>query len=210
MKLHDQTLARTQIYHLLAWAFRYPEEETLQALAEKSASLAEWLETLNGTGPLREAGQAFATAVRSASTAELGRAYNGLFTGRKPCRLDESEYEPNPFTRTHRMADAAGFYQAFGMQPAESAGQRPDFIGTELEFMYLLLLKEMYAEEKRWEEQAAICREAQARFFHEHLAWWVPQLCDKLEAASSCAYYRTLATFLKAFIEAEKAHFPTA
>ncbi len=209
MNAHEQALTRAQLYRLLARAFLYPEEETLRAITADAAAVAERLEALNGASPLPSLGRAFASAAAACTADELERTYNTLFVGRSRCHLDESDYDPNPFARAHRMADAAGFYQAFGMQPAAQAGQRPDFIGTELEFMYLLILKQLYAEEQDWEEQAAVCREAQAKFFREHLAWWIPKLCDKLESTSSCPYYRDLASFLRAFIQAEETRFPS-
>ncbi|MFQ5854263.1 MAG: molecular chaperone [Anaerolineae bacterium] len=208
MTSSDRTRARIQIYRLLSRAFLYPNEESLQALAEESASLTSSLEVLEGEDQLREVGKAFVASAKASPATELEGAYNALFSGRAPCYLNESDYDRNPFARTHRMADAAGFYQGFGMEPSTQAGERPDFIGTELEFMYWLLVKQVYAEEQDWQEEAAVCRDAQAKFFHEHLVWWVPQLCEKLETTSSCTYYRSLATFLKAFIEGEEARLP--
>ena len=97
----------------------------------------------------------------------------------------------------------AGFYRAFGFENSTDSYQRPDYVGTELEFMYLLLLKHAYAVEQGWDEESQICEEAESKFVHEHLEWWIPSMCEKLRGASSCAFYKSLSNFLESFVKSE-------
>ncbi len=109
------------------------------------------------------------------------------------------------YHRCERTADIGGFYNAFGFKVAEDSYSRPDFVGTELEFMHLLLLKRAYAIEQDWPEHAEVCAEAELEFLKEHLEWWIPQLCETLRGASTCAFYRSLSNFLERFIQSEAA-----
>ena len=73
-------------------------------------------------------------------------AFFGLVLTRE-CPPYETEYHPSsePFFRSQEMADVAGFYRAFGLETAQAARERPDYLGLELEFMAFLLLKKRLA-----------------------------------------------------------------
>jgi TorA maturation chaperone TorD len=69
------------------------------------------------------------------------------------------------------MADVAGFYRAFGFQVR---GERPDYLGAQLEFLALLALKEANALLEGREEAAALCRQTRAEFAGRHVLPWLP------------------------------------
>lgn len=130
----------------------------------------------------------------------------GLTAVSPQCPPCEIEYEPNPDIayRAQRLADVAGFYQAFGMQNAPRAGERVDHLAVEAEFLYLLLAKEAFALDQGEHEGAAICREARRKFFEEHVGWWLPAFSWALSRVAPPGYYRTLAELIAALSAVER------
>jgi len=138
----------------------------------------------------------------------------------KECPPYETQYCPQTFSvyRSERLADVAGFYRAFGVTPSRDQPERVDHIALELEFMAWLLTKEQHALARggdQAEEHAEVCRDAQQKFFTEHLAWWVPAyaaaLWRKAEAARPSppapaeTLHGALASALAAFVPMERA-----
>ncbi|MGQ0797618.1 MAG: TorD/DmsD family molecular chaperone [Methanobacteriota archaeon] len=68
------------------------------------------------------------------------------------------------------LADVSGFLRAFGVR---AAGERPDHMVAELEFLALLSLKESVALGSDRPDEAAVCREAHAAFLRDHLGRWL-------------------------------------
>jgi TorA maturation chaperone TorD len=103
----------------------------------------------------------------------------------KECPPLETEYCPQTFSiyRSQRLADIAGFYHAFGVEPGRDVPERADHIACELEFLAWLVAKERHAmgqDGAQWKERARTSRDAQRTFFEEHLAWWVPAFARAL------------------------------
>ncbi|MAG36402.1 MAG: hypothetical protein CL878_09180 [Dehalococcoidia bacterium] len=201
-------MARASIYGLSALAFTYPEDQTVDDIRDGVSTLAEALGLAGSRPETVETGLAFGEAVQATPPSVIRRNYNEFFVGRKQCRLDESEYDESIFNRQQRLADAAGFYRAFGFELAGDAYQRADFVGTELEFMHVVLIKHAYALEQGWDDQAEACKDAEGKFLSEHLEWWIPAMCEKLRGASTCAFYRSLSHFLESFIRSEASEYP--
>jgi TorA maturation chaperone TorD len=128
----------------------------------------------------------------------------------KECPPYETEYYPTQetFARSQQLADIAGFYRAFGIEPALSSPERPDHLALELEFMAFLLLKKRQAlatagVDPEAAEQADICDRAQRDFFCDHLAWWVPTFAAGLRRKAGGGYHDALAGALAAWIPDE-------
>ena len=122
----------------------------------------------------------------------------GLTAISQHCPPCEVEYEPNADVayRSQRLADVAAFYQAFGLEVSNRAGERLDHIAVEAEFLYVLLAKEAAALHKANQEGAEICREARRKFFQEHVGWWLPAFARVLSRAAPPGYYQDLATLI--------------
>lgn len=96
------------------------------------------------------------------------------------------------------LADIAGFYRAFNVQTA--GRERHDHIGTELEFMALVMQKEYRAREEVNTEAAEVCRDIARAFFRDHLGRFYLPVSDYLRDTSHPFYARagkSLATFLR-------------
>jgi len=117
----------------------------------------------------------------------------------------ETEYCRSTLTfyRTQQLADIAGFYLAFGLEPNRDDPERQDHISVELEFMARLIQKELAA---AGPGQAEICRDAQQKFLADHLAWWAPAFARLLRSASD-GLYGALGAVLAAFIAGERTTF---
>jgi TorA maturation chaperone TorD len=129
----------------------------------------------------------------------------------KECPPHETEYHPTeePFFRAQQMADVAGFYRAFGIEPAHVRPERPDHLALELEFMAVLLMKKRLAlagaaEDAGMAEGATVCDEAQHSFFRDHLAWWVPAFATGLRRRAGGGFYAALGQVLAALIPVER------
>lgn len=200
-------LATAEVYGIISSAFKYPEDDLMDYLRNSVGELAEAMELLSYEPETIENGMAFANTGLKIDAGEVRHSFNEFYTGRKQASMDESEYDTAIFYRYQRIADIAGFYGAFGFEISEEAHMRPDFIGTELEFMCLLLLKRAYAVEQGWNEQVEVCLDAERKFFSEHMEWWIPKLCETIRGASNCEFYRLLSNFLESFIHNESSRY---
>lgn len=133
--------------------------------------------------------------------AEFDRVF-GLVTFRE-CPPYETEYcsTEDPFFRAQQLADAAGFYRAFGLTVGRRRPDRADHISLELSFMAHLLMMEHLALS---DEHSAVCADAAHRFFRDHLAWWVPSFASGLRRRAEGTLYGPVAGALAAFLPAER------
>jgi DMSO reductase family type II enzyme chaperone len=145
---------------------------------------------------------------------EAAAEYQRVF-GLIPCRECppyESEYLSieDTFFRTQQMADVAGFYRAFGLDPMTASRERPDHICLELEFSAFLLLKEREAAARGDDESLVhveTCRQARRDFFHDHLGWWSPAFALGLRRKAETGPYAELGRLLAAFLPVERQRF---
>lgn len=121
----------------------------------------------------------------------------------RECPPYETEYQPTeePFFRAQQLADIAGFYRAFGLDPARDPRERPDHVALELEFAAFLLTKSRLVTD---DEQAAVCREARKSFVRDHLAWWVPSFSLALRRKAEFGPYAALGRLVGAFLPIER------
>ena len=198
----DQTIQRAQVYYFLSHALLYPQEnwpEDLPVLLERLEMLEIPID--QGVGDL-PAGMAL----------DALQAQHREVFGLTGSLLYETELGmPHEFRQSQELADIAGFYRAFGFQAGGSRHERPDHLAAELEFMYLLALKEAYALENGLVEQAGICQQAQCAFLRDHLGRWVGLFNASLRQSSETrlgvsandSLYLDLAQLAQEFIASE-------
>lgn len=198
----DQTIQRAQVYYFLSHALLYPQDNWVA----ESPVLANILHDLAISF---ENERMFLPNDRSLES--LQADYRQIF-GLTGSLMYETELGlPHEFRQSQELADIAGFYRAFGLNVGGTVRERPDHLATELEFMYLLTLKEAYAQSNSMPEQAEICVDAQRKFLQDHLARWIGPFCRSLErsvderlgADELHSPYVSLARLAEAFVSAE-------
>lgn len=201
----QEVIARGAIYKLLSLAFSPPNPPVLAFFKDGFVGrLEKALTSLPpGSWPdltgLEEA---------MAGLGTLEGEYNRLFRTGLAATPYETEYDPIPAVRKGQtLADLLGFYQAFGLKTSEQVKEFPDHIAVELEFMGLLLLKEAYALQEGWKEEAGVCRDAERTFLKDHLGRWVFSFCEQVGEVTWAPFYRASARFLKAFLVEELQRF---
>lgn len=172
----EAPLVRAAGYALLARALAYPDAKAHAALRE----VAELARDLLAGTPLADLARLAAGAERE----WLESSHVRLFTvsASPDCPTFETAFlSTDPGQQTARMADIAGFYRAFGVDPA-SPGFRHDDICVELEFMGYLCGKEAHAAEHLGAPRVRQTVKAQRTFLKEHLGRWGAPLGRRIAA----------------------------
>ncbi|MDO8691639.1 MAG: molecular chaperone TorD family protein [Dehalococcoidia bacterium] len=100
--------------------------------------------------------------------------------------------------------DVMRLYREAGAAIGKDYLDLPDNVGLEFAFMEFLCRRE---QETRGEGGASQLPEVlmlQRRFLEDHLARWVPQLCDRILENAQTAFYKTIASLAQAFIYSEE------
>jgi DMSO reductase family type II enzyme chaperone len=195
-------LGRSAVYELLSLAFAYPDSDWREDLAAVLGDLRDH-ESVTALG-IEEALVDFASAFAASEPSEVAAEHNRLFAGEVACSAHETEYALDAFAKGRQLADIAGFYRAFGLEPGDTRGL-PDFIATEFEFMSFITRKEAFAAVQGWDDRAEICANAQRSFLEAHLGRWLPAFAREL-AAIGGPFFRASAVLADAFVAAEVAH----
>jgi len=163
---------RKKLYAFLARIFGYPDRELAAALRQGEAAVAGRLLPAAPTLPALDT-----------STVELEVAYTDLFINRlggAPAPPYGSVYlERDERLMGQTTLHVAEAYRSEGLS-LEGSGEPPDFLATELEFLYYLVTKE---EDALGRKDIAAAREAlrrQADFCRALLHPWIPLFSRKL------------------------------
>ncbi len=213
-------LARRQLYLFISRATTRPDEAVVRNLADpgfqtvvRSALdlIAEdptFHPATLGPGELDPSciSSDFVTGCADAARdGHLGMFGHGLS---KECPPYEIEYIRNREInhRGHQLADIAGFYKAFGLGRASDTHERIDHVSMETEFMAVLLEREVYARRGGLgAERVEVSREAQRKFFGDHLGWWLPAFGAVVTRKAKTGFYADFGNFLRVFAGSERA-----
>jgi DMSO reductase family type II enzyme chaperone len=195
-------LRRSAVYRLLALAFAYPTPPRLAAVAtaateatrEAPAELATTLATL----------ATLAEAARGADVAALAAEHVALFQREVRCPPYEGAYGPPQMAgKAALLADVAGFYRAFALEPAEGQPEVEDHVCAELEFMSALAVKEAWALAESHTDGLEVTRHAQRAFVSDHLARWGTAFAERVAATATGDLYPAAAATLRGWHAAE-------
>lgn len=193
----ERSLARASIYRLLSLGFSWPTEALWEAVepARVGAGLL---------GPtIAAAVEQTAAALRRRTLAQLQEEHRQRFSlsASPDSPLSECAYSAkHVFQEVQELADIAGFYRAFGV---EVSGQRPDDLAVELEFCYLMSLKDAYAREQRLPELRRASEDGLRAFLHDHLGRWAENIGRRLEVLAAGTAYESLGRLLREFVASE-------
>ena len=112
----------------------------------------------------------------------LASEHEALFGRQAAVPPYETSYERDPFRSGRELADVAGFYRAFGAEPA---GDRADHVAAELEFFAFLVAKRLSAGDP---DHELTCLAAEDAFLRDHLGRFLPGLCARLGETASPLY----------------------
>lgn len=204
--------ARTDIYRFLAQLYGGPPTaELLSTVA--GPEFHTHLESVFG-----EAARPFLDAVSTDPDSQAVRLeYDALFRvpGDRYLRPYESVYRGRQVV-DGRVVDgtvwgpwtqeALRLYAAAGAELACEAGEPPDFIAVELDFMVFLCAREAEAWAAGDGESARRFLALQKEFLVEHLSRWVDGLCDEMLARTKLDFYAGVAELTRAFLVADIRH----
>lgn len=194
----ERALARASLYRLLALAFSYPTAAEREAIGE-ALSVADVAAELLDEGTAR-AVAAVQAAFDTADAATLEHDYQRVLSlsYSEECPVYETAFSASHiFQQTAQQADISGFYRAFGVK---SHGDRPDHLAMELEFSYLLALKEADSRSSAAPEHVRTCRDATRMFLRKHLARWSPLIGQRVVVEGSGTFYEAAGRLLLAFM----------
>lgn len=188
------------LYQFLSLAFSYPEDEALNKLEESLEDLAQSLGILQVSYDAASLGPVLTEA--RGRLLDLQGEYNSLFATSVKAPAWETAYELDKTARRAvELADIEGFYRAFGLNL--TAPIEPDNLVAELEFLAVLLQKQLYALHQGSQEGAEICQDAHRKFLTDHLGRWYEVFVRRLHETSEDPYYRCMGGLLRAFLEKE-------
>jgi TorA maturation chaperone TorD len=201
-KTADLNLAvrRAVAYELLARCLAYPDDDGVAAMNDL-AGLAGGL--LDGT-PVAPIVEAAAEATRGGLEETYVRIFT-LSTSTDCPTFESAMFGGDHIQQTERMADIAGFYRAFGVDP-RAPGFRPDDICVELEFMGFLCRKQAYAAEHLGAPRVSQVLRAERMFLREHLGRWAGSLGQRVSLRTEPgSFYHDVGRALDAWLIADAA-----
>ena len=202
----ERLLARSVLYQMLAFFFRYPEVTRDLSAVKENVSIwrdaVKELFSINGGGDVEAALEDLLTAFQTLSIREWRMDYekNLGHTAHSGVPAYELEYgEAHSKREPQELADIAGFYNAFGLKVSDKLPERGDHVSVECEFLHFLLYKESVALEDGAQDKAEICRDASFRFFSEHLGYWLPTFSKRL-SKNSVGFMKKVAVLAYEFV----------
>lgn len=191
-----ETLRRSAIYRLLALAFAYPMPDRIAEVAAAADHLAG-----GADGALAEALARLAASGHEADPGSLAGEYLDLFDRGVRCPPYEGAYGPAQLGgKATMLADVAGFYAAFGLEPTSGQPDMEDHIAAQLEFMSVLALKEAWALAEGLAGPLAVTRDAQSGFLAQHLGRWAPAFAARVTELAAPGLYPAAVGALSAWL----------
>lgn len=199
---------RAQVYTLLSLGFRSPADELVAGL-RNGAFRRELQRALRAAGaplPVHDIRTLAGSRDRPPSST-LARAlrleHTSLFVG--PHALPAPPYEsvfrePTWGVMGETTLEVRHAYETMGFALQPEAGELPDHVAVELEFLACLAEEEAMAWSAADELTALHWLEEEHTFLERHLGQWLPTLTDRVIAATTSPFYRSLARIARVFV----------
>ncbi|MFW6189493.1 MAG: TorD/DmsD family molecular chaperone [Planctomycetota bacterium] len=191
-------LGQGTVYAHLAQGFAFPRQPLMDLVREQMEP---------SDGPVGATLSSLREEARRAGLQQLRRGYMRVFDPKEPPFPLEAEHTCENFRqKVLLLSDLMGFYRAFG---AEVRCQRPDHVASELDFLYLLSLKEALARRDGDDQKVETTREARDKFLREHLLRWYPAVLGQVRDRATepqDAFFRALADALETVLQQEGEH----
>jgi putative dimethyl sulfoxide reductase chaperone len=129
------------------------------------------------------------------------RLFRGVQPGYGPRPPFEGVYLGEHENDFKVLESVARFYTKHGVAPAENAGNRPDYIGLELDFLCNLCERQADAWEKGDEIKAREFQLAEHDFIKNHLGKWGGIFCDRAIAEAKTTFYRGFSYLTRGMIQ---------
>ncbi|ADH84917.1 TorD/DmsD family molecular chaperone [Desulfurivibrio alkaliphilus] len=188
----QQQARRAYIYRILSAMYYSPAAELLEMLENLPAALEATYPSLApyAVDLLIEFKE------QPADSTNLKVEYARLFVG--PGTLVAAPYGSVYLDEGRKLMgettmNALEHYQAVGLKANKESNQPPDFIGTELEFMFFLGHCYLQSQNPDFIER-------QRSFLGQHPALWIEPFTEAIIAHSTAEFYRLLATLTQQFI----------
>lgn len=194
-------IARAKIYKALAECYYLPGEATLRHARQLGRSLKAVCP------PAAEAADRMEAAMLSHEGVEdLAIDHARLFVG--PFALLTPPYGSVYLDGERRlMGDStqavSECYREVGLEMAAGFNGTPDHIAAELEFMHVLVIRELEALAGGDLDRAQYSRKKQSSFLERHLAAWVPVFTRGVEQQAQTRFYQDLAAATRLFVESD-------
>jgi TorA maturation chaperone TorD len=185
---------RKMLYGLLSVLFRHPDEETLGIARDLDRAVLD---------PVFPGLPQFPPVTLE----ELERSYHEIFADRPggaPAPPYGSVYLDKPGSAGASTRLVATIYASAGLDPGASP-EPPDYLPTELEFLYYLSEGEQQSRAEDTGTPPHRWLASQADFFHNFFAPWIAPFCDRIAAAPTAhPFHRWAAELLRRFTELER------
>lgn len=194
---------RSRVYSLLALGFERPGE-TFQRAVDDEAFHTDLVES---AGVLDDDVTAVARAVGDHvdDADALHGEWASLFGVEEGVTVSPYEltYMPGPLmTNVRKLADLAGFYEAFDLEVVPDRNDRQDHVCFLLEFAGQLSAREAYLRTEGDDEGVAIVWDAYCQFVEEHLGRWYWRFAEEVSQRND-GFYAALADLLAALLDHE-------
>ncbi len=202
---------RSNMYRFFATVYNRPlDRERLDTLCSSHfMELAEGFASVDSTSILKHAVREF-----DHNLDELRYEYNNLFIvpGTQYLTPYESVYRGTRIENGKKVLgllngpetlEVLRYYQSMGYEMGQGKIGPPDYVGTEIEFMYRIISMEQSGNNRNDMERSRRFLEVQKRFFEDHLNQWVPELCRKMIEKTGQPLYKSLAAITIDFLEVE-------
>ncbi len=190
---------RKKTYQIFSDLFRYPDQPSQAASAQSVADLSQLLHLdfppeLSQVPALREMEVAYTHLFVNSLGGTPAPPYGSVYLDAGNLLMGE----------TSLKVEACYAAENLNLQGSD---EPPDFLATELEFLYYLLDEEEAALAAGDTARQAELTNKQIVFFENYLSSWLPDFCERIAARSSDPFYLWIAEALQLFNRMEMALF---